>query len=125
MTVKATMVKSGRKAAPTRKVAAKRSIRVREAEKPAANVKIRPKLETRIKDIAGPKIDDEAALMELKDVENGMMAQNLAVGDMSKSVVDVEKELHMLTTLFMVALSLGSVGVVLMAGTILRLTGHI
>ena len=36
-------------------------------------------------------------------------------------VADVEKELHMLTTLFKVTLGVGSVGVVLVAGAILRL----
>jgi hypothetical protein len=126
MTVKATTIRSSRKAAPTRKVAGKKgSIRVQKAEKPIADLKTSPDLETRIEDIAESRINDEAALIEMKDIENNMKFQNVAVGEMSKSVFNVEKELHTLTTLFKVTLGVGSVGVVLVVGIILRLTQYI
>jgi hypothetical protein len=126
MTVKATTNRSSRKAAPTRKVPGKKgSIRVQKAEKPIADLKTNPDLETRIEDIAESRINDEAALMEMKDIENNMKFQNVAVGEMSMSVFNVKKELHTLTTLFKVTLGVGSVGVVLVVGIILRLTQYI
>jgi hypothetical protein len=77
------------------------------------------------KSMGGADASRTNASMDLKSIENNMMFSISALGQANKSLVEVEKELHMLTTLFKAVLGVGVVGVVLVVGVILRLTQYI
>jgi hypothetical protein len=118
MTVKVTTLKGSRKAAHPRKMVAKNeSIKVQEAEKPIAEMKISPdNLETQIE-----AIDENVAPMDLKGIENNVMASLATASEANMSLAKVENELHMFTNLLEGVLGVSSIGILLVIWGILRL----
>lgn len=70
-------------------------------------------------------MDEKMRPVDLGRIEEGMKATTSAVGELRGSLTDVEKELRMYNTLFKAVLGVGVVGVLLVIGVILRLTGHL
>ena len=106
------------------------------AEMPVAELKAVPEAEVK----AGPDyiitrfdgidskletLDEKIKPVDLKGIEDKVMASNVASGEVSKRLDNVEKELRMFNTFFKAVLGVGAVGVILIITVILRLTGHL